>query len=594
MVEAEQSATDRAVEPISQQEEIERLTRTGLRIAGAVGLVLALLLIAVYTLAFNLPIAWVGRRDISTAIWDEGAVALLGGLLIAAARSPRLVRSGRLLFAIAIWLAGFVVLFDDAMHHGQLQSTGYLALLVLAAVGLMPYRRAEMLGIGAGLVVVATGLTLGLSLRLNPELLIFLGVLTILGAWISGALWESRTQRVEWLRMTAMSEERYRSLFRDASDAIFTIDNATGRFQEVNPALERLLGESSARLRQRQFHEIIHPEDRERVSGYHRARISGDEAPNHYQARIVAPTTGAIHFCEITIHRLSRPGLTAGIARDLTERIKAEQTIREYAAELEKSNREIVATQTRLVQAEKTAAMAGLVAGVVHELNSPLAAIQCNVDVAARSAAQIANAEEPEGESSAEVRARLHKNLDVLREVCSAAKGGIRRISEVVRMLRSYAHLDQAERQMVDINAVIGTVLQLLRYQIGEQIKVNCRLAPLPEFECDARDLTQMVEVFLRYAINGAGARGTVTVTTMVNTKALEIAFHSSGGELSPEEKLRLFDPHFSIQSQRVGLGLELPIAHHVVVAHGGEVEVESAPGQGTRLIVRLPLPERG
>ncbi|MCC6962782.1 MAG: PAS domain S-box protein, partial [candidate division Zixibacteria bacterium] len=310
MVEAEQSATDRAVEPISQQEEIERLTRTGLRIAGAVGLVLALALIAVYTLVFNLPIAWVGRRDISTAIWDEAAVALLGGLLIAAARSPRLVRSGRLLFALAVWLAGVVVLFDDAMHHGQLQSTGYLALLVLAAVGLMPYRRAEMLGIGAGLVVVATGLTLGLSLRLNPELLIFLGVLTILGAWISGALWESRTQRVEWLRMTAMSEERYRSLFRDASDAIFTIDNATGRFQEVNPALERLLGESSARLRQRQFHEIIHPEDRERVSGYHRARISGDEAPNHYQARIVAPTTGAIHFCEITIHRLSRPRLT--------------------------------------------------------------------------------------------------------------------------------------------------------------------------------------------------------------------------------------------------------------------------------------------
>jgi len=593
VVEAEQGATDRVVKPISQQEEIERLTRTGMRVAGVVGLALALMLIAVYTLVFNLPIAWVGRRGISTAIWDEAAVALLGGLLIAAARSPRLVRCGRLLFAMAIWLAGFVVLLDDAVHHGQLQSTGYLALLVLAAVGLIPYRRTEMLGIGAGLVAVATGLTLGLSLRLNGELLIFLGVLTILGAWISGALWESRSQRIEWLRMTTISEERYRSLFRDASDAIFTIDNATGRFQEVNPALERLLGESGTRLRQRQFHEIIHPEDRERVIGFHRARISGDDAPDHYQARIVAPATEVIHYCEITIHRLNRPGLTAGIARDLTERVKAEQTIREYAAELEESNRKIVATQTKLVQVEKTAAMAGLVAGVVHELNSPLAAIQCNVDVAARSAAKIANAEELESDTAAEARERLRKNLDVLREVCSAAKGGIRRISEVVRMLRSYAHLDQAERQQIDINAVIGTVLQLLRYQIGEQTQVNCQLGPLPQFECDARDLTQMVEVFLRYAISGAGAGGTVTVTTTVNTTALEITFHSSGVELNPEEKLRLFDPRFSLQSQRVGLELELPIAHHVVVAHGGEVEVESAPGQGTRLIVRLPLPER-
>lgn len=573
------------------REEIAALSRSGLRIATLVGISLPSLLIAVSVIVLQTPVAWIGVPGVSTAIWDEAAIALLAAGLLLLSAFAWTIRNARWIFILFVWLAATVILVDDLVHTGQLHSTNYLALLVLVAVGTMPFRRRHVLVLGSGMLALYLGLARAAQVPLDINILFFLGLLIPLGIWIVGLLSDARIRRHELLRRTMASEERYRSLFDDASDGIFTIDNGTGRFLEVNPALERMLGVAAADLRQMEFLSIVHPDDRALVTNHHVRRIRGEDAPAQYQFRVIAPASGNVHVCDVAIHTGGIPLLTSGIARDLTERIRAEQTIRDYAAELEVVNREIVATQARLLQAEKNSAMAHLVAGVVHELNSPLAAVQCNVDLAARAAAMITETAGAAAGPAQDTDSRLSRCFETMRSACDATRAGLQRISAVVKTLRSFAHLDQAERRPIDINTCISDALRLLQYQVQDRIKIVTQLEVLPPYLCEARNITELVTIIIKRAIDGIAATGAITVATQVADNAIKITVADTGTTLTPDECRRLFDPRFSVQNQRVGLGLELPIAQHIAVDHGGTIEIASTLESGNLVLVTLPIP---
>ncbi len=563
--------------------ELFELARSGMRIVGLAGVVLPAILIFMPVVIKQLPIATIGMPGESTAIWDELSIMVLAGLLLWLSFSNLAVRNARLLFAVFVWVAGAVMLLDDMVHPGAALSTNYLALLILVAVGAMPYRRLQMLGVTAGLLAVYLALALFTGTSLDLDSLAYLVVLGILGAWLAGLLYDSRRRQAESLQQSTASKERYHSLFRDASDAIFTIENESSCFSEVNPALERMLGVSTSELQKTRFLDIVHPDDRPMVLANHQRRLRGEAAPNQYQFRIIAPATGEIHFCDVTIHQSSVSGLTAGIARDLTERIRAEQTIREYAAELERSNREIVATQARLLQAEKNAAMADLIAGVVHEINTPLAVVQCNVDLTARAVSKIAADSQPADPTAG----RCH---EVIRESCDAARNAADRISMIVKTLKSFAFLDQAEFQRIDVNRAITDALALLKYRLQERITVKTHLLTLPELRCQARNISQMCAIIIRRAIEAIDDAGTISISTRCEFGVISIVIRDSGAVLSAEQQAHLFDPCFIVQDKRVGLGLELPIAHQIALAHGGNIEVESIDAVGTTITISLPL----
>ncbi len=563
--------------------ELSELARSGMRIVALAGIVLPALLIVVPIVVLQLPIAVIGVPGQSTAIWDELSIVILAGILLWFSFSERAVRNARLLFAVFVWIAGAVMFLDDMVHPGSALSTNYLALLILVAVGAMPYRRLQMFGVAFGLLVVYLALAFFTKTSLDLDSIVFLIVLGILGGWLAGLLYDSRKRQSESLQESSASEERYHSLFRDASDAIFTIENASGCFSEVNPALERMLGVAVSELQKTRFLEIVHPDDRPMVLAHHERRIRGEAAPSQYQFRIIAPATGEVHVCDVTIHRGSGSGLTAGIARDLTERMRAEQTIREYAAALERSNREIVATQARLLQAEKNAAMADLIAGVVHELNTPLAVVQCNVDLTSRAASKIA------GDSRTQDRA-IERCYEAIRESCGAARSAADRISSIVKTLKSFAYLDQAEVQFIDVNRAITDTLELLKYRLQERIVVKTQLLTLPELRCQARNINQMIAIIIRRAIEAIEDAGTVSLSTRCEFGVISIVIRDSGAVLSAEQQAHLFDPCLTVRENRVGLGLELPIAHQVALAHGGSIEVESIDEVGTTITIALPL----
>ena len=124
---------------------------------------------------------------------------------------------------------------------------------------------------------------------LSSQQLIFLLLATLACTGINALLYSGRyrqylaRKKSEASREQAIiSEEKYRSLFDNATDAIFILDNTTGRFEMVNPMMENLLGVPAAELYNMAFHEIVDPEDVDRIVGYHKARMKGESAPMQY------------------------------------------------------------------------------------------------------------------------------------------------------------------------------------------------------------------------------------------------------------------------------------------------------------------------
>ncbi len=567
--------------------EIEDFSRHGLQVAGLVGIVLPTTMLGVYLLILGLTPSWRGEPGVSTAIWDELSISFSAAGLFLLSKSQAAIRHAVKVFALFLWIATTVVLVDDLIHQGEIESTNYLALLMLVALGTVPCGFAAMFAMGAGMFAIYLVLVLIWPAPIRPSDLIFFGTQMILAAWIAGMLFASRRSRFEAALQITLSEQKYRSLFRDASDAIFVIDSSTGCFREVNPTLERMLGVTAAELERIPFDRVVHPDDRERVVSYHVARLRGDPAPDRYQLRIVGPFSGQEHICDIAIHRSSDTGVTAGVVRDLTERVRAEETIRNYARELEATNKELHETRGRLIHAEKAAAMTDLVAGVVHELNSPLAVILSSADMAQRATERI---DAGSSDSSATDNNELFRSIRILSEVCKGTKESANRISQLVATLKSFAHLDRSLIRSIDLNATISDAIALLRPFGKPETAITTNFAPLPAYLCVGRDISQLVATLVKRALITTPAGGRVDISTALHQDVIHLEVHDTGPVLSQEQSNRLFDPRFAVNDERVSLGLELPIALQIVVAHGGSVEVNSDEINGTKILVALPL----
>ncbi len=571
------------------REEITELSRRGLRTAGLIGIVLPMIMVAFYVLILGLSPAWHGEDGVSTVIWDELLISCCAAVMLLLSSSAIGVKHPVKLFTVFFWLATAIILLDDLVQTGDIYSTNYLALLMLVAVGTVPCRAYAMVVMGLGMITIYLSFALAWPAPLSADPFIFLGTQAILAAWLADILLTSRQRHFEATRRIALSEQKYRSLFLDASDAIFVIDGKTGCFREVNPTLERLLGATAAELEKTPFERILHSQDRERVMEYHRARLRGEPAPDRYQLRIVAPSTGEEHICDIAIHRSADSGVTAGVVRDLTERVRAEETIRRYASDLEDTNRELHETQVRLVHAEKAAALSDLVAGVVHELNTPLAAILSNADVAVRATGQISQQRAVLGQLVPEGSLAMDRCCQVLAQACEGTKESVKRISQLVTTLKSFAHLDESEIQSINLNATITDAIVLLRRLGAPDVTIFTQFATLPTYTCVARDISQLVSSLIKRALTATPAGGEVNVTTLLQETNILLTVQNSGIALTLEQTHRLFDPRFAVKDDRVGLGLELPIALQIITAHGGSVDVTSDEITGTTINVTLP-----
>jgi len=261
-----------------------------------------------------------------------------------------------------------------------------------------------------------------------------------------------------------------------------------------------------------------------------------------------------------------------------------EEWVRTRTAELETANRdlgqalrELQTAEAQLVHSEKMASLGRLVAGVAHEINNPVSFIANSVAPLLR---RLAKAKEA-GAAESETVLREAEDL-----VGIMAKGA-ERAAAIVKDLRSFSRLDEATRKAVDLSEGLEVSLRLLEHRWRDRITIHRDYGELPLVECDPGQINQ---VFVNVLGNACeAATSDVWVTTRANGNAVEVAIRDDGPGIPAEIQQRIFDPFFTTKDVGAGTGLGLSISHGIVTAHGGRIEVKSAPGEGATFTLILP-----
>ena len=251
-------------------------------------------------------------------------------------------------------------------------------------------------------------------------------------------------------------------------------------------------------------------------------------------------------------------------------------------------NAELVASQQQIQEAEKMASLGRLVAGVAHEINTPIGVIHSNQDLLARSLAALQKlvadlAPGPPTVKMEQVQQVLSTIMEVDRNACQ-------RIIEIVKNLKKLARGDEAERKTFNIHEGLDSTLQLANCEFKNRIRIEKDYGDVPPIEGFPN---QMNQVFLNLLVNAGQAiegPGLIQISTREQNGNVVIRISDTGKGIPPEHLDQIFEPGFTTKGVGVGTGLGLAISWKIVKAHGGTIQVESQVGQGSVFTITLPV----
>jgi two-component system NtrC family sensor kinase len=234
------------------------------------------------------------------------------------------------------------------------------------------------------------------------------------------------------------------------------------------------------------------------------------------------------------------------------------------------------------------AAIGRLLAGIVHEINTPIGSIFSNNEVLIRSLAMLAELlEDPRPEAMEKAR-RL---VATCSQLASVDRIACERIRSVIRGLKTFARTDGGEPHKVDLNEHLRDTLKLTQAEFRRRIAVETDFGDLPAVECFPQMLNQ---VFLNLVVNAGQAiegEGRIMVRTRVENGEAYIAIADTGHGMTLEQQARAFDAGYTTKPVGEGTGMGLAIAKEIVEErHGGTIGVRSEPGAGTTFEIRIPL----
>ena len=179
--------------------------------------------------------------------------------------------------------------------------------------------------------------------------------------------------------------------------------------------------------------------------------------------------------------------------------------------------------------------------------------------------------------------------------ILQGIEDGASRTTEIVKGLRNFSRLDEAEIKLANVNTGLDSTIILLQGNINGRIKITKAYGDVPEVECYAGKLNQ---VFMNILTNGIQAikaknlpsgEGSITVQTRHTEKDLIISFTDNGIGMSEEVKNKIFDPFFTTKDVGEGTGLGMSIVYSIIQVHEGSIAVDSTEGVGTQITLTIP-----
>ncbi|MBI2276375.1 MAG: sensor histidine kinase [Dechloromonas sp.] len=270
--------------------------------------------------------------------------------------------------------------------------------------------------------------------------------------------------------------------------------------------------------------------------------------------------------------------------------------------------------QQQLAQAEKMASLGQLVAGVSHQMNTPIAFSHNNIRLAieglkelaqplafASHVAQLAN-DLPADRNRLELDLGAFRGsiptmagaseagLKEIGQMLDDVQGGLEQMRELVENLRNFTHLDRSKVVRTDINETLKTVIYIARSSIPSGIRIVEQLGEIPAIACNPSQLNQ---VFLNLITNAAQAipeQGEIRIRTALAGRQVVVEVSDDGTGIPDHVMPHIFETYFTTKPKGEGTGLGLAIAQDIVRNHGGTIAVTSQTGQGTCFTVTLPV----
>jgi PAS domain S-box-containing protein len=390
------------------------------------------------------------------------------------------------------------------------------------------------------------------------------------------------TNLKEVIRALSESEARLFGIMQHTSAVIYLMD-ADSRFVMVNRQFETLFQVSNNDVRGKSLYEVFPLEFAKAFEENNKTVLSlggpcefEESAPHADGVRCYTSVKAPIFDVS------GRAAYVVGVSTDITERKRAEQEIRRLLDETDRRGQLLRENQTKLVQAAKLASLGEIMTGLAHELNNPLNNIGLFVGNAL---------DRIDSEMSG--RCLQHPLSDQL----GRALREVRRSADIIKQLRAFAG-NQGEHVAVhDINDILVASFSLIKGDVpGNNIAFDMELIPMGlRVKGNELLLQQTFFSLFRNAVDAVQGRHVreVRVRSWREGSNGVIVVVDTGVGIPADILPHIFDPFFTTKEVGQGTGLGLSTSYGIIKDHGGDISVESHPGQGSTFMVRLPLAEQ-
>jgi two-component system NtrC family sensor kinase len=383
----------------------------------------------------------------------------------------------------------------------------------------------------------------------------------------------------------------------EAMESGLLVLDAEGRVRHANPAAERILGEPHGAMRGRSILDWL-PDAAPEVAKLAHALLAGTRVRG--AEAVAVRSDGRYVPVGLTLAPLPDPSGgrhgSVAIFQDLSE---------------------LKLLQRQVLQSEKMASIGQLAAGIAHEINNPMGFVHANLfqmeeyladlrkllDAAAAVVRRAAGDGAPALRASAEEWLALAGKLDadfLLDDFAKAIREsveGSERVRHIVQDLRAFAHRDDGQWVMADLNRCLDSTAHIVWTTMKHSVVLRKEYAPLPPVRCLPLQLEQ---VFMNLLVNAyqaieervrkSGGGGEIVLRTEAGARHVTVSVLDDGVGIPPAHADRIFDPFFTTKEVGAGTGLGLSTSFDIVRRHGGTIRALDRPGGGTIFEIELPL----